>query len=669
MIHMKNLVFLACLILMQVGHIHAQYTFTQTYGGERDERAMSVIQTKSGDYVLAGATSSFGNGKTDVLVVRVDEQGNELWKKHLGGTHFDWANSITETRAGNFIVAGYSQDEKTKTQNAWVFLLDQSGRGIWSHKYGGEKADEAKTVIQTSDGGFAVAGFSHSYGKGKSDVWLLRLNASGEEIWQKTYGGSEIERAYAIQETDEGDFIMAGFTQSFGNGKADILVLKVNKNGKGIWKKNYGGKENEAVESLAITQDGDIMLAGWSASGSQGELEGIIMRLDKKGNPRWKKSYGQAGNDSFHAIKKIDDGFALVGTTSNTGDDAAQIWLMKIDKEGEMIWQKRSSGEEHDYGYGLALASDRGFVVAGSTNSYSKGGSDMLLIKTDEYGNFYTQPEPSISTELIADNTKAADLSEEESNFYKPNLYILSIGVSEYQDSNINLTFAHKDASAVADRFSTLEGSLFNKVEMKKLTNEDASLFNIKTGISWLEQQATQKDVILIFISSHGALDHKGNLYILPNDFNAYNLFATALNIRDITEGTNGVPCKKLVFLDACHSGQSGNDLLEFGNAKAVNVNKVVEELMSKQPGVTVMTSSSGKEYSYENPNWGHGAFTKAILEGLDGQADINQNQVITLMELEYFVGERVKELTGGRQHPYTPIKLSGNIPLYILEE
>ncbi len=158
-------------------------------------------------------------------------------------------------------------------------------------------------------------------------------------------------------------------------------------------------------------------------------------------------------------------------------------------------------------------------------------------------------------------------------------------------------------------------------------------------------------------------------MYLLPYDFSPVSLFATALNIKDITNGINGTPCKKLIFMDACHSGQSGNDLLEFAAIKDISVDDIVKEISNAEPGICIMTSSSGKEYSYEKKSWGHGAFTKAILEGcMQGKADYNQNSAIDLNELDLYVSERVKDLTGGKQHPFTPIKLFGSIPIFYLK-
>jgi uncharacterized caspase-like protein len=170
-----------------------------------------------------------------------------------------------------------------------------------------------------------------------------------------------------------------------------------------------------------------------------------------------------------------------------------------------------------------------------------------------------------------------------------------------------------------------------------------------------------------MYFSSHGALDNKGNLYILPHDFSPVSLFATALNIKDITSGVNGTPCKKLIFMDACHSGEAGADMLEFASIKDAGIDEVARQISDAEPGVTIMTSSTGKEYSYERTSWGHGAFSKAILEGLKGLADYNHDKVIVFNELNLYVSERVKELTKGKQHPFTPLNLFGNIPVFSL--
>ena len=670
---MKWLCFL--LTLFFSSQLATAQTFSHTFGGMNDEHGLDVLQTRSGDMVVVGFTNSFGAGKTDIWVLKVDRRGQEKWRTYIGDQEDDWPRALIQSRDGGFVVAGYTQDPVSGSKNAWVFKLDDFGNILWSETFGGKQTDVARCIVQTSDGGYAVGGFSHSFSRGNSDVWLLRLDENGKELWSKNYGAKGAEEAYAIVEGPDEGLILGGYTKSYGNGGADILVMKVDNKGGEMWRRNYGGARNEVAEDLLISQDGHLMLAGWTASEGMGSLDGTLLKLDQDGVYQWQLTYGGAGKDGFSSFTTtLDGGYAVTGFTSSYGLESKGLWMLRLDNQGQVRWEQRVGGQKDDYGHHIIQTHDGGFAVAGGTKSFAEmGGSDLLLLKTDRSGKFeggagVFNQQLAVNQPLSNETKDPPPTLDPSDPAYKPNLYILTIGISEYEDPGVNLTFAHTDAEAFADRFLEMEGKIYNRVEVRKLLNREATLVNIRTGISWLERQATQRDVILIFVSSHGALDHKGNLYILPTDFNAYNLFATALNIRDLTEGINAVPCKKLVMLDACHSGQSGQDLLDFASLKAVNLDQIVQELIDREPGLTVMTSSSGREYSYETIKWGHGAFTMAILEGLDGNADINGNSVIDLNELNLYVSERVKTLTRGRQHPFTPINLFGNIPLFVLE-
>jgi WD40 repeat protein len=246
-------------------------------------------------------------------------------------------------------------------------------------------------------------------------------------------------------------------------------------------------------------------------------------------------------------------------------------------------------------------------------------------------------------------------------------LYMLSIGISKYKQPSLNLSFCDKDAEAVAQRFKKMEGRIFGKVDAKLLLNQDASFVNMRKSLSYLKQNATSSDMILIHISSHGALDNEQNLYIVSHDYEDDDLFATGLKVTDIIESVKSINCKVLVFLDACHSGASGYNLIDFANKKGlVTMNKIANDIFKAQPGLTLIVSSSGNEFSLEKPEWGHGAFTKSLLEGLDGGADFDGDKVIRIAELNLFISRRVKELTNGAQHPFTPINQFGDIPIYV---
>ncbi len=649
--------------LLSLSSLHAQGTFARLFGGANDEHALSLTPTRDGGYALAGFTFSFGEGRSDVWVIKVDEYGREQWREIFGGPGYDWANDLVETRDGNLVVAGYQRDSANGQRNAWIFQLNRHGSLMWSNVYGGEEGDEAKAITQTADGGFAVVGYSHSFSKGKSDVWMLRLNAVGEQLWQKHYGTREMEKGYSIRETHDEGFVIGGFQYANDERKADMLIVRVDRNGEGVWRRVLRAPGNGVAESVLETATGNFLAAGWAWKEEKG-LQGVVIELTPGGRVLQESDLGEGGKDVLYAIEPVPQGgYVAVGQTDR--ENGTDVWLIRLDPDGRQVWETRTRGAGEDYGHAVTVADDGGFIIAGGSESLARGGSDFCLFKTDRMGRF----DPSVDHET----RQSAPVTRADSTFnngpVKPDLYVLAIGVSDYQDQDFRLRFAHHDAMSVSDKFREQSGRLFRRVETQVLTNDEATLVNIKEGLSWLERQATQKDLIVMFFSAHGALDHKGSHYLLPTDFDPHNLFATGLNIRDLTEGVSATPCKKLIFLDACHSGQSGYDFMEFATIKALDLNQAITDLIEREPGLTVITSSSGREFSYERPEWGHGAFTKALLEGLNGTADVNTDRVVTLAELNFYVIERVRDLTGGRQHPYMPLNLFGNIPLFVLDD
>ncbi len=658
-----RLIFLLIILIGTLPLTKGQGTFSRFFGGPADEHALAVTPTRDGGYALAGFTFSNTRGKSDVFVMKVDAWGQMQWQETFGGPDSDWANDLVETRDGNLVIAGYRRDPATKQRNAWVFQVNRHGQLMWDHLYGGEQGDEAKAITQTSDGGFAVVGYSESFSRGKSDVWLLRLNAVGMELWQRSYGTAKSEKGYTIQETKEEGFIIGGYQDAGGVNKADMLIVRLDRTGKGVWRVVLPSPGNDVVESILETKEGHILALGWGFDGDLG-LQGRLVKLSEGGRVLQQQDFGGKEKDVLYDIAVVPQGgYIAVGQTGEEG--RANVWLLRLDQQLVPLWETKTKGEKDDYGHSVTPTTDGGFLITGGSASFSHGGVDICLLKTDRMGRFDAATVP-FESQQAQPVIRVEDPANDP--LFRPDLYVLAVGVSNYQDTNMSLNFAHLDAAAVAQQFGTQKGKLFRKVETLVLTNEQATLVNIKEALSSLERKATQKDLIVMFFSAHGALDNKGSHYLLPTDFDENNLFATGLNIRDITEGVSASPCKKLIFLDACHSGQSGYDYMELASIKAFDLNQALEELTDKEPGVTVITSSSGREFSYERPEWGHGAFTKALLEGLQGSADLNQDLLVTLAELNFYLSERVRDLTEGRQHPYMPINLFGNIPLFALE-
>jgi WD40 repeat protein len=232
----------------------------------------------------------------------------------------------------------------------------------------------------------------------------------------------------------------------------------------------------------------------------------------------------------------------------------------------------------------------------------------------------------------------------------KPALYILAVGVSDYP-GDLKLNFAAKDAETLARACEAGGKALYRKVEVKLLTDKEATRKNILQGLTWLRKQMTQNDVAIISFAGHGDKDADGSFYLLPVDVDKDDLLSSAVPGEQIKRTLAGIPGKFLLLLDACHAGAVGSDRRR---AAGSLTDDLVRDLATDDYGVVVLCSSMGREFSLESPKVGHGYFTLALVEGLSGKADYNKDQLIHLNELDLYVTDRVKELSGGRQHPVT---------------
>ncbi|MFN0201573.1 MAG: caspase domain-containing protein [Bacteroidia bacterium] len=706
---------LSILLCTYFGSLMAQPLLNKKFGEDKGDKAEAIVQTTNGDYIMVGYTFPKGRDNADIWVIRMSKNGDKLWEyKPLKDGH-DFVSDLILAKDGDIVVAGnVGVKGDSRNTKGWIAKLDATKGTLKWEKTFGTKGEIVRDVIQTSDGAFVFAGASATMTKGSYDLWVGKLFVNGDLMWEKKYGGTQDDRATSVVETKDRNILVGGYTMSFGNGMKDMALHKIElATGKEMWSKTYGSTLNDVLTGLLELPNGQIILCGNTQSDKTrgaGRTDGELILVDKAGTVIWDKLYGKSGDDSFESVIKSNDGSLVVaGSLADKG-----MWVQKINMQGEVVWQASTTNDLDEQANAISVTKEGGYIVAGVSKNGSAGESDAWVFTVTDKGAFKnevpavavnpakptsdpkkpgtndpkkptkpstngtsvagtpTKPAPAKPTPTKPDATKpnpnlTLEKGETIEDLMKPNLYILAVGVSDYNDPKYNLTFAHTDADSVAEMFATMKGKIFRKVQVKKLLNQDASLVNIKVAINELEQQATQKDMVLMFFSSHGALDSKGNLYILPYDFSPVSLFATGLNIKDITSGVNGTPCKKLIFLDACHSGESGNDLLEFASLKDASIDNIVKEVAEADPGISIMTSSTGKEYSYEKPSWGHGAFTKAILEALRGGADFNKDKTIGFAELNLYVSERVKELTKGKQHPYTPINIFGNIPLFVL--
>lgn len=274
-------------------------------------------------------------------------------------------------------------------------------------------------------------------------------------------------------------------------------------------------------------------------------------------------------------------------------------------------------------------------------------------------------PKRDVTVGLVADNThgagdpvltrllwKGSDAQQEPEFVIKPKLYILAVGVSDYEDDSLDLNYAAKDAVDFSTVAAGQKGLLYRDVVIKKLTDMEATRDNILDALEWIETQTTQHDVAALFFSGHGVNDKNGDYYFLSANAEVQRLRRSALPFMEIKKTVDSLPGKTLFFVDTCHAG----DIMG-GRKGAPDIDALVNELASAESGAVVFASSTGRQYSLENKAWGNGAFTKALVEALSGKAAYLSSKGdgrVTVNMLDLYVSERVKELTNGRQTPTT---------------
>jgi len=340
-----------------------------------------------------------------------------LWQKTIGGNDYDELRKLCKTKDGGFIAGGlsYSNASGEKSQNSrgsddyWIVKVSSTGKIQWEKTIGGDGEDNFKSIIQTLDGGYALIGESSSnisgektdYCRGNLDYWLVKLDSSGNIQWDKTYGGSDVEFIDNIVQGKDGSYILAGSSLSNASGEKsensrgnfDMWVLKVDKDGNKLWDKTIGGNDYDLCSPVKLTKDGGIILGGFSGSNASGEKSennrGVqsdiwVVKLDKNGKIQWDKTIGGSDDDYCHSLIQTRDGGYLIGGNSNSGISAEKTakswggydyWLIKLDRYGNKLWDKTIGGlnDEHDVWSLDSTLDGTGFILGGKSASPISG--------------------------------------------------------------------------------------------------------------------------------------------------------------------------------------------------------------------------------------------------------------------------------------------------------
>ncbi len=346
-----------------------------------------------------------------------------IWQKSFGGTNWDFARSIIKTTDGGYIVAGDSRSNNGDVignqggDDCWVLKLSPDGNIQWQKSLGGTQTDNAHSIRQTTDGGYIVAGWSVSIdgdvtgNHGSHDYWVVKLSPTGDIQWQKSLGGIDNEDAYSIVQTTDGGYIVAGDSSSnngdvTGNhGGYDYWVVKLSSTGDIQWQKSLGGTSYEGVKSINQTTDGGYIVAGSTYSndgdvtGNHGVYDCWVVKLSPTGAIQWQKALGGTQTDNARSIiQTIDGGYIFAGSTeSNDGDVTGNhgfedFWVVKLSPTGDIQWQRALGGTSYDSGFSIIQTNDGSYIVAGYSSSVNgdatgnNGGTDFWIVKLSTTG-------------------------------------------------------------------------------------------------------------------------------------------------------------------------------------------------------------------------------------------------------------------------------------------
>ena len=309
------------------------------FGGLNWDEGESVRQTIDGGYVIAGTSYSpiFGDG--DMYLIKVDGNGNEQWSKNFApdSSYYSEGNSVQQTNDTGYIICGTSV---VSDYNVYLVKTDLNGNEQWSQMFGGINFDEGKCVQQTNDDGYIVSGHTWDLGNSFSDILLLKIDMNGNEQWNKSIGGLNYDVAEFVQQTNDGGYIITGYTRDFSDTiglTSDIYLLKTDENGNELWSKTFGGFNGDEGKCIQQTNDGGFIITGSTRSFSNGDNDVYLIKTDGNGNEQWSKKFGGIGDDEGEYVQQTSDGgYIVTGSSESFGSNEKEVYLIKTDGTGNV---------------------------------------------------------------------------------------------------------------------------------------------------------------------------------------------------------------------------------------------------------------------------------------------------------------------------------------------
>ena len=384
----------AAVWFVTMGSVYAQpdSLWSRTYGGMTGDDCVKAGHTSDGGYFLVGTSASYGTDfSQDFWLVKTDDRGDSLWSRNYGGAYTDACRDGIHTTDGGYLLVGETWSFGSEWGDAWIIKVDVNGDSIWSRVFGSDSFDAFYAIQQTSDGGYILGGYSHAPDTGYPGLWIVKIDANGEHLWDALFG-TNYEYCKAIYQTDDGGYVLGGTTSVRGSGGTDFWLIRADAEGGELWNRTFGGYADEICYSVRQTHDGGFIMAGSTNSFGSGGQNYWLVKTDSNGDSLWSRAYGLSGRESCNSvIQTADNGYVMIGYTWSIGAGDRDCWLIRTDTEGNVLWDKTFGGSDADFGVSVEQAEGGNYIVGGLTWSFGAGSTDYWLIKTG--------PDPIVDTD------------------------------------------------------------------------------------------------------------------------------------------------------------------------------------------------------------------------------------------------------------------------------
>lgn len=360
--------------------------FRKVIGNTGYDYGYYAEQTPDKGYILIGSTSSFGEN-ADMYAIKTDSMGIPQLHKSFGGINLEKGYSVKRTSDNGYILAGYTNSGGAGGYDMYMVKIDSLFATQWEKTYGGADWDFANSVQQTSDGGYILCGSTYSFGHGNQDYYLVKTDGNGDTLWTKTYGGAGDDIAKSVIQTSDGGYALTGFTKSMGDSTGDFYTIKTNAMGDTLWTNRYGGAYADMANAIIETQAGDYLVAGECTNLVPGNaVEATLIRLNAAGAYDNNETFGGGSYDTYNGLSQNAEGkIALAGSTNSFGSNGDAL-VVVLNSDLSFYYATTYGTLQNDQGYSIQPTADRGFIFCGYTNGYNNGLEDIYLIKTDTMG-------------------------------------------------------------------------------------------------------------------------------------------------------------------------------------------------------------------------------------------------------------------------------------------